>query len=608
MSTDIEKLVVTLEANLRKYDRNMEKALRTTNTTARGIERRFGRAGQQVARSFQRMALMAGSSLGAIGIAIGGANFGQLVVDSLAAAEAISDMSRRANVGAEFLQELRFTTSQNGAATRDFDDAISRLNRRLGLFVQTGTSSAKAAFDSLGLTNRILRGELRDTESVFLASVDAMQEVESAAERAAIASQLFGEDSGPRLAQLMNLGTDGIERQRQAARDYGVVMEDELVAKAAAASDALERMGMHFNTEMNTAIAEQADGLQLVAEALTGIATWAVRATSNMATLIQQIDSWDAPVSAAQANRIEATPIQQRLEQLRSSPVGFLEQMFQRRGREIAELEARLAELDAEYERILAEAPPAEEPEGALPPTPSSPPPRDLTGQFETPAAPYGPPERDPIRQFIDQLAADNEAWERLRGRMEEASEGLLDGVNENREQFSRSFARAMTDGAMAMAEGRFPEYFARRVREALANRLYSLFQRLGEMLFNSQQGNSQSWVRRAWDATFGGHKSGGGNMRPGMVYRAGEHGPEDIVLGASAVAVPRVDRPLHAQRSIMVQQVLHLHAENAVMTDELLTEMDMKAAAARQSAVQVSRGDLARMQEQGAMRFGNAY
>ena len=40
MATDVERLVVSLEATMTKYERTMQRALGVTNNTMRSIERR----------------------------------------------------------------------------------------------------------------------------------------------------------------------------------------------------------------------------------------------------------------------------------------------------------------------------------------------------------------------------------------------------------------------------------------------------------------------------------------------------------------------------------------------------------------------------------------
>lgn len=635
MSDDLQRLVVQIEANMRNYERKMDRALAKTNSTANRMERRFRTAGTNINRAFNVMSRGAVASLGAIGVAVGGVGLANLVRQSLDAAEAIEDMSRRADVGAEFLQELRFAASQNGASTRDFDDAISRLNRRLGLFISDGGGPAAAAFERLGIETRIAGGELRDTESVFEAAVASLQDIESAAERSAIASQLFGEDSGPRLAQLMALGTDGIEAQRQAARDYGVVMSEELVAEASAASDVLERMGMQFNTQINSAIASQAEELVGLADALTQVATWAIRAGANLNTFFDAVsrtlsDRQRTPVTRQQFDN-EITDITDAIGDYggrvvnggsQTTNLGRLRSFLGQ-----AELD-RLVETagsstNEQFSQLVLDALIARRDELALlrrdldrALTTGSPDGSNGSGAGGgggpvniTDGSPYGPQPADPVRSFAQQLASDSAAWEELQTRMREASVGILEGIAENRDEFARGFAAPMSDAMMGVFDGTAADRFAQHLQRRMHERLFSLFQRLGELLFDRMQGSGGGgFLSQAANFAFGGGKADGGNAFAGRVYRVGERGPETIAMTGNGRVIPNLPKQLSSSRQVVVQQALHLHAEGAVMTDELLREMDMKAAAARQSAVQVSRGDLARMQEQGAMRFGNAY
>lgn len=91
---------------------------------------------------------------------------------------------------------------------------------------------------------------------------------------------------------------------------------------------------------------------------------------------------------------------------------------------------------------------------------------------------------------------------------------------------------------------------------------------------------------------SFGGGKSAGGSVSPGMAYRVGERGPETFVPNVSGMVVPNTERAMSASRSAPVQviQQFHLHAEGAVMTDDLLRQMDTKAQTAASGAVTAAR------------------
>lgn len=266
-----EELIVRIRGDLSDVQAKLGQLDSRVNRSASNAQSQFAAMGRALTAAFAGIATLAAAR-----------GFANLVTTSLAAAESIKDMADRANVGTEFLQEMRDVANQAGASTRDFDDAISRLNRRLGLFIQSGGGPAAQAFRDLGLEGRIATGELQDAESVFYAIAEAIEEVGTQAERSALLSQVFGEDAGPRLLSMLSMGVDGINRAAQAARDGGRVIEDSLVTQASAASDALERMNDQFSAEVNTAIAENVDQIVTVGEALATVAGSAIDATARI--------------------------------------------------------------------------------------------------------------------------------------------------------------------------------------------------------------------------------------------------------------------------------------------------------------------------------------
>lgn len=520
-----------------------------TGAAWRGVESSVQRT-QRAVMGFGRML---GPLLG-IGAA---ASFGQLVSSALSASEAIQDMSDRANVGAEFLQEMRFAASQTGGSARDFDDAISRLNRRLGLFVQSGGGPAAMAFRQLGLESRIVNGELSDTESVFAAAVEAMQGVASQAERSALASQLFGEDSGPRLLALMSQGTAGIEAQRQAARDLGVVMQDDLVAKAAAASDALERMGMQFSTSVNSAIAENADELISLAEALATVAEWAINAGAALGGLFREIGE----AAGGSTERAGDTPesVQAEIdEQYRRIAVithgGTLADIENERLRNhYIALLARLNTLKAAAEAEAALA--------LLHPDGETPPGNDRFGHSSAPSvfegqmsgadmAAMGPVPRQSPRSLPQQSAAIDRFFALAARKAQEfGSEQVkaqLEELAARRAEFASEFGQAMAGGVEAAFNGDLMDYIAKRLQRAAYDGMANAFEQIGQSVFDQlfsggQGGDSSGGATSAIVSTlasafgFGGGRASGGAMQAGKMYRVGEKGPENIVSGVPA-------------------------------------------------------------------------
>lgn len=266
-----EELIVRIRGDLRDIQTKLNRLERESGQAANTMARQFQQAGQRMGRAF---AALRGPALATGAVAAG---IGLISRRSLEATETLQDLADRANVSAQFLQELRFVTNQSGASARDFDDAISRLNRRLGLFQQnlaTGEGEAgpaAAAFRALGLEADIASGNLADTEQVFAAVISSLQEVQNESQKAALASQLFGEDAGPRLVGLINRGPEGIRELSQEMRNLGIVMSNEVVAAAAATSDELEVLDTIVDARLNETVARNADGLRTWAEGWANI-------------------------------------------------------------------------------------------------------------------------------------------------------------------------------------------------------------------------------------------------------------------------------------------------------------------------------------------------
>src|SRR5690606_24375976 len=105
--------------------------------------------------------------------------------------------------GIERFQRLRRVFGDFGVSTSEFDMAMQRLNRRLGLFVETGGGPAAQVIKQLGLEQDITSGKIRTAEQLYDRIVSELQGVDSAARAAAIASGFFGDEAGPKLATVL---------------------------------------------------------------------------------------------------------------------------------------------------------------------------------------------------------------------------------------------------------------------------------------------------------------------------------------------------------------------------------------------------------------------
>jgi hypothetical protein len=251
-------------------------AVNRTGPAWRGVENSI----QRTQGAAQALQCTIGLLAGAAGIGLSVRAFTQMTSRALATAEALTDLSDRVGVSVEFLQTMRLAADQNGSSASEFDDSISRLNRRLGLFITTGAGPAATAFRQLGLDARIANGELTNSEQVFNAFVIELQKIDDVAQQAALASQLFGDRSGPQLVGMLRRGTDGLQAYQDALRETGRLMGDDVARQGAELNARLRDIRATFDDNMARVILENADAIEQMANALQAVARWGIEAAS----------------------------------------------------------------------------------------------------------------------------------------------------------------------------------------------------------------------------------------------------------------------------------------------------------------------------------------
>lgn len=245
-------------ASLKKLDNQIDK----TNKSAQSLNTRLKSLNEGF-DSFRRTVGYA--SVAAAGIVVGMAKATGAALDY---ADAIGKASDVAGVATDSLQEFRYAFGLFNISAKETDDSFRRLNRRLGEFVKSGGGPAKQAFDQLGLSADIMSGNLKGTEAVMDELVDRLGRIEDDAIRAALASQLFGDDAGPKLALALAQGAQAIDSLRQKARDLGLIMDEDLIRASEEANDTISTLTQVIGVQFKSALVESAPQITEFVQAL----------------------------------------------------------------------------------------------------------------------------------------------------------------------------------------------------------------------------------------------------------------------------------------------------------------------------------------------------
>lgn len=236
--SDEQRLLVTFEARLNKYERDLERSKGKSRTNFRAIQKEAETAGSGIEKAMSGALGTLGSFgkglLGGIagGLAVGGLDeiIGRVGELAKGVAE-VGDNAKMAGLSSRSFQELGFVADQNRIPIDALTDAMKELSLRADEWIQTGSGSGAESFRRMGYSAEELARKLQDPKELLLDIIDRMQQLDSAA-RIRVFDDVFGGQGGEKFVQLIDRGTDSIRATIKQANDLGIVIDDQLIQRA----------------------------------------------------------------------------------------------------------------------------------------------------------------------------------------------------------------------------------------------------------------------------------------------------------------------------------------------------------------------------------------
>lgn len=279
MPSDEERLVILLEARIRDLEKNMAKAVGLTGKAYREMSRgsksatrqmeadmirATSRINQALAATSARIGSFGKAFIGGFvgGIAAGG--IGELVSrigDVAKGVAEVGDRAKQAGLDVKAFQELAFVAQQNRIEVDDLTSGIREMQLRFDEFIASGGKSGSAA-DSLrrlGYTVDDLKEKLKDPLDLFTEIIGKVQQLDRAGQ-IRVFDEIFGGD-GERLVRLISEGEQGIRNQIKAANDLGLVLDEQVIARAEEVDRKFQAITATVGTGLKAAIVDAASAL-----------------------------------------------------------------------------------------------------------------------------------------------------------------------------------------------------------------------------------------------------------------------------------------------------------------------------------------------------------
>ncbi|MFZ9068866.1 MAG: phage tail tape measure protein, partial [bacterium] len=249
-------------------------AFRSVNNRAKNLERSFSGLSASVSG-------LATSFAGLVGVGA----LGAFSKDMLQLGDRLQKVSLQLGVTVEELEILQFAASQSGVSTDQLNTALQKFTRNVGEAEQ-GTAAQKEAFEALGVSISDSQGNLKGTSELFAEVAQSISGIESPAQKAAIATDLFGR-AGIELLPLLNAGASGITSYGQSLRDAGGIIGTDAANAFSAFNDTLDKLSRSFKGSFAPILMAIIPGLTVLAENLDHIGKFAgIVATAFIAAKI----------------------------------------------------------------------------------------------------------------------------------------------------------------------------------------------------------------------------------------------------------------------------------------------------------------------------------
>jgi muramidase (phage lysozyme) len=243
MATDEERLVVSLEARIRDFEKQMDRAAKAGSKSFDSIEKRAKVSAATLEKSLSGAAAGIGKGLNAALSAFGGGFAGALIGGGLSGVIAnlgeisrgiaeVGDKAKMTGLSNKAFQELAFVASQNRIEVDALADGMKELQLRGDEWIKTGSGGGAESFQRLGFSATELASRLKDPSALLVEIIRRVQTLDKAAQ-IRIFDELFGGQGGEKFVQLIAQGADGVQATIDRANELGAVMSDEVIAKAA---------------------------------------------------------------------------------------------------------------------------------------------------------------------------------------------------------------------------------------------------------------------------------------------------------------------------------------------------------------------------------------
>lgn len=219
-------LSVEIRADTRKLKEGEEQVKKSTDRMEKSMNK------------LRDLALKLGAALAAAFTIRSIATFSKDLIDT---ADQMTKLARSAGTTVETLTALGHAASLSGMSVEELARAFRNVARNANMSLRAPSDFSRS-LDALGVAWRDAEGNIRSADAIMRDVADRFEHMEDSATKTALAMRIFGEEMGPKLVNMLNQGSFGINQMTSEAERLGIVIDQQTGEAAERFNDAVTRL------------------------------------------------------------------------------------------------------------------------------------------------------------------------------------------------------------------------------------------------------------------------------------------------------------------------------------------------------------------------------
>ncbi|QEU08952.1 phage tail tape measure family protein [Paracoccus yeei] len=250
MALDETGLLVKLEANVAKWEKDFNRAITQQQRASQRMEKlarqnankiasEYEGIGGRIGKAFNGIPAslkgIGGAFLGGVagGIALGGLDQIATSVSRITKETAnLKNEASRAGISTTVFQEWKFLADQNRISVDALTDGFKEMHLRAGEFFLDGTGAGAEAFKKLGYSAETLKEKLKDPSALMTEILGKLKGFDQAG-RSFLLEEIFGGAGGEQFGALIDQSEEALNATIARAHDVGAVLDSDMIDKAA---------------------------------------------------------------------------------------------------------------------------------------------------------------------------------------------------------------------------------------------------------------------------------------------------------------------------------------------------------------------------------------